>query len=330
MRVLYVYSAPRMWWDYEERLVKSVNATEADIHIDFWNWVKEYGLPRNPTLSWTYEHRDEMLEFYNELKRRAEKADVVLISPGGGILPEVMAELPQLVVYSTTDDPDSSETCSFPFLKAVDVIAHAGVNFDSKRRLSDVFLGRGAKRCIFRPLAFYEKMFPEIDDFEAQFARRDIDLVYVGYPVKHGKLDKIMRHYRQMVVYGRVTLKRAIYILLTTGHRYRPFTGDLGQLYQRTKVGINVHFTYGPCNGRCYQLNAAGVAQVIDCPEGVPQIYKPGTEVLVHSSPEEAIEKIDLLLADDSLRYRVSKAGYDRARAEYSKKHTWLTLLRSL
>jgi len=330
MRVLYVYAGLKWWWDYKKRLVESINATEKDISIEFWNWIPEYDVPNDLTLHWSYQNHDKLLPFYTELRKRAKLADVTLISPGGGILPEVMADLPNLVIYQTTDDPDSSETCSFPFLEAADVIAHAGVNFDSKRRLSDVFLQRGAKRCIFWPIGFYEEQFPEIGDFDAQFHQRDIDLIYVGH-IKRGKLDKIMNHFRDMTVYSRsLKLKHKLYALVKTGRWIRPFTGDLGELYRRSKVGVNIHFTYGPCNGRCYQLNAAGVAQVIDCPEGVGEIYVPGQEVLVYRDVDEAVQQIDLLLSDESLRYRISKAGYERARRDYEAQKIFVRVLNAI
>jgi len=318
MNVLYVYAGLKWWWDYEERMVENVNHSQSAIQITFWNWLRDYSLESNPrTLAWAAENHNRMIPFYNELKRKAREHDAVLISQTGGILPEVMADLSSTVIFWSTDDPDSSETCSFPFLESVDIIAHAAVNYDSTRRLEDVFLERGAKRCIFWPIGFYDEMFPPIADFDAQFKSRDIDLVYVGH-LKRGKLERIMCRYPRMDVYGRsLGLKHKLYAWVFTRKWIRPFSGDLCSLYQRSKVGINMHFTFGPCNGRCYQLNAAGVAQVIDCPEGVGEIYVPGQEVLVYRDVDEAVQQIDLLLRDESLRYRISKAGYERARREY-------------
>jgi glycosyltransferase involved in cell wall biosynthesis len=331
MKLLYVYAGLKWWWDYEERMAANVNRTQSAIHITFWNWLREYGLGSNPgSLVWAQKNRDALNPFYNELRRRAKEHDVVLISQTGGILPEVMADLPAIVVYSSTDDPDSSEICSFPFLKVADVVAHAAVNYDRRRRLKDVFLERGANRCVFWPIGFYEETFPPLPDFDAQFGARDIDLIYVGH-LKRGKLERLMRTYRQMHVYGRsLGLKHKLYVWAFTRKWVRPFTGDLSSLYRRAKIGINMHFTSGPCNGRCYQLNAAGTAQVIDCPEGVDELYVPEEEVIVYSGMDEAIAAIDRLLRDPSLRYKVSKQGYHRARRQYGRSQTLLRLLEQL
>lgn len=181
MKVLNVYAGLRWWWGYEERAVASVNSAQKNVQIEFWNWLKEYGFVHNPSLVWANENRDKLMPFYKKLKQKAKQYDVVLIHQTGGILPEVMADIPSVVVYSSTDDPDSSETCSFPFLDAADIVAHAAVNYDRETRLSDVFLKRGAKRCIFWPIGFYEEMFPSLEDFDSRFKKRDIDLIYVGH-----------------------------------------------------------------------------------------------------------------------------------------------------
>ncbi|KKN29978.1 hypothetical protein LCGC14_0838670 [marine sediment metagenome] len=330
MRVLYVYAGLHWWRGYEKRLVDSINEAGTGIAIEFWDWTREYGVPGNPSLKWASEHRELLRPFYRALNERAKNADVVMISPGGGVVPDIMAEIAATVVYCTTDDPDSSHTCSFPFLEAADVIAHAGVNFDGERRISDVFLERGAKRTVFFPIGFYEERFPAIEDFDEQFARRDIDLVYVGH-LKRGKLETVMNRYRGMTVHSRsLKLKHNVYVFAKTRRWIRPFRGDLCALYARSKVGINMHFTFGPCNGRSYQLNAAGVAQVIDCPEGISEIYEPNSEVMVYANMEEAVEMIDALLSDDSARYQISRSGYERARREYNSKHLLIQMLREV
>jgi len=329
MKVLYVYAgAGSPVRQCEQRLVEKINATERDMQIDFWDWTQDVGLSFNPTDQWAREHRSDLAGFYGELKLRSQDADIVLISQTGGIVPEEMAKLSGTVVYNTADDPDSSQTCSFPYLQAADVIVHAGVNFDAQRTMGEVFIQRGAKRCLLFPLGFYEEQFPAIEDFDAQFDARDIDLVYLGH-LKRGKLEPVMRAFRGMVVHSRsLRFKHKLYILAKTGKWVRPYTGDVAALYRRCKVGINMHFSYGPSNGRCYQLNASGVAQVVDCPEGIGRLYEVGDEVLGYCGIAEAIEKVQSLLADRELRYQVARRGYERARKDYKRQHILTNLLR--
>ena len=332
MNVLYVFSgAGNPVRDNERRLVESLNRTEPRMHIDLWDWTSEMGLPSNPSLPWARDHRAELEPFYAKLFQRARLADVVLISQTGGILPEVMAEIPRgTVVYVTADDPDSSATCSFPFLQSADVIAHVGVNFNARQRIGDVFLERGAKRCIHFPIGFYEEMFPPIPNVEEQLALRPYDLVYLGH-VKRGKLENIMRAFPRMIVHSRtLRLKHRLYLLAHTGRWITPFMGDVAELYRNCKIGINMHFTYGPSNARCYQLAACGVAQVMDCPEGVGAIFEPGKEVLSYASPDEAIAQIRLLEGNQTLCRTIALNGYRKAWSCYNRKTLFVNFLKSL
>lgn len=331
LKVLYLFpGAGNPVSQYEKRLVDQINITTPDVHIDLWDWTTEFGFASNPTLSWAEQNKTLLSPFYSKLKNKSVEYDIVLIGQTGGVLPEIMSELPATVVYITADDPDSSEICSIPFLKSADVIAHVGVCFDAHRTIENVFLSKGAKRCIHFPLGFYEDMFPAIDDFEGQFKRRNIDLIYLGH-LKRGKLEVMIRRFRKMVVHSRTLhLKHKLYLLANTGRWIRPFTGDVGNLYCHSKVGINMHFTFGPSNARCYQLNACGVAQVMDCREGVGALYVPEEEVLTYSTMDEAIEAVQRLLSDDILRYRISYNGYLKARECFNRRNTFVTLLHSI
>jgi len=331
LRVLYVYAgAGSPVLQYERQLAAEITSSQPDIDIDFWDWTGDMRLPANPTFAWAKANTDTLRPFYKRLKQRASNADVTLISQTGGILPDEMSELPGTVVYNTADDPDSSDTCSFPFLKAADVIAHAGVNFDAGRTIAEVFIERGAKRCVHFPIGFYDELFPRIEDFDAQFDKRDVELVYIGH-LKRGKLEPLMRHFRKMVVHSRsLGLKHKLYIFAKTAKWVTPYRKDLGALYRRSQVGVNLHFSYGPSNARCYQLPACGVAQVADCSEGMGQIYEKGKEVIVYSKPAEAIECIEKLLADTRFRYNVAKDGYVRARGDYNRRDVLVRMLRSL
>lgn len=332
MKILYLYfGATSPVVGYERRLINNISQTERDIEIEFWDWTSEYKLKINPSILWAKKNISFLQPFYKKLKQKSKAVDVVFIAQTGGILPEIMADLPALIAYNTADDPESSELCSFPFLESADVIVHAGANFDAITKMGDEFLKRGAKRCVFMPIGFYDEMFPEINNFNSQFLKRDIPIIYVGNP-KHGIFEKIARYFRRQIkiFYRSLTLHKKIYWFVTTGNWIGSFDGNLYNLYQRSQIGINLHHSYGPSNVRTYQLNAAGVAQVLDCPEGNTDIYIPDDEILSYRNFEEAIEKIDLLLKNDELRYKIAKSGYERARSSYNRKDLLLNMFRSL
>lgn len=75
---------------------------------------------------------------------------------------------------------------------------------------------------------------------------------------------------------------------------------------------------------------ANGVAQVIDCEEGINDIYEPEKEVLSYKKQSEAIIQIERLLLDDDLRYFISLNGYNKARNTYSRKQLLVNMFDNL
>lgn len=327
MNVLYVYQPGNPFTaGLERRLVERVNR-ETGHRIEFWDWGPEHGFAFNPSPAWTERQGGDLRAFHEALLRRCAGRDAVLIAQTGAVPPELMARLGPLTVYNTADDPESSATCSLPYLQAADLVAHAGVSWDAATRLGEALRARGARRTAFFPLGFYDEQFPALAEFDAVFARRDVPLVYVGH-LKRGKLDPLMRRFPRMRVHSHSQKwKHRLYLLLMTRRVVQPYRGELADLYSRCQVGLNIHFGYGPSNTRCYQLCATGVAQVLDCPEGAAELYRPGEEVLVYQGLEQAVDRIETLLADEQARYRLSRAGYEAARARFNRFDTFCALL---
>lgn len=327
MRWLYLYlpGSPRQS-ALERRLAARVDR-ETSHRMEFWDWGAEHGIDFNPGPAWTEAHRGRLTAFHQELRRRCAEVDAVLIAQTGAVPPDLMAELPCRVVYNTADDPDASATCSFPYLQAAEVVAHAGTRFSAGRSLAEELRARGARHTVFFPLGFHEEEFPALVDVEAQLAHRPLPLVYVGH-LKRGKLERLMRRVPALRVHSHsLRWKHHLYLLATAGRWVRPWTRPLAELYHQCQVGINIHFTHGPSNARSYQLCAAGVAQVMDCPEGIPQLYRPGVEVLGYADLAEAEAHIHRLLEDRDLRVHMALAGYRAAWERYPRFRTLCSVL---
>lgn len=98
---------------------------------------------------------------------------------------------------------------------------------------------------------------------------------------------------------------------------------ELVPLYQRCKIGINIHLSFGPSNRRTHQLPANGVMQICDCPEGLHQVFEIDKEVVVYHSIEEAIELIRYYLRHDDERKKVAAAGFKRTMKDYIRTTTF-------
>lgn len=332
MKILYLYfGSASPVSRYEKNLVDQINLEAHGLKIDYFDWTGSLGLNINQGLGWTYKNKGFLAPHYEALLKKTEAYDVVYIAQTETILPEVMAAIKPFVIYNTADDPESSKHCSFPFLTSADMVVHAGVNFNDATRMGDEFLKRGAKRTYFMPIGFYEEMFPAIPNIEQQFYKRDIPLVFVGFP-KPSKLIPFARAFGKNlhIYYRKLRFDEKIRFYIPTGKWIKPFTGSLSELYQRCQVGINMHYSYGPSNVRMYQLNAAGVAQVLDCPEGNSQLYVPGSEILSYKTILQGIEAVNTLLKDEELRYKLSVNGYKKARECYNRKDLLVKMLKSV
>lgn len=332
-KILYLYfGSASPVTKFEKNVIDQINNEYTNYSIEFWDWTSEIGLKFNPSLNWTYRHLNFMADFHKKVIDKSKDFDYVFIAQTGGVIPEVMDKITSRIIYNTADDPESSNTCSFPFLEHADFIVHAGVSYDKNRKIGQVFKELGAKNTYFMPIGFYEEMYPAISNFDQQFKNRIIPLVFVGAP-KIGKLEHIIRYFKNNVhIYCRKNSAKLskIYYYIATNKKINEYEGKLTDLYGIAQVGINVHYSFGPSNVRSYQLCANGVAQVIDCEEGINDIYEPEKEVLSYKKQSEAIIQIERLLLDDDLRYFISLNGYNKARNTYSRKQLLVNMFDNL
>lgn len=97
-----------------------------------------------------------------------------------------------------------------------------------------------------------------------------------------------------------------------------PFTHYV-PLYQRAKIGINVHnrgdYTVG--SYRLFDLPANGVMQISDGGPYLKQFYSDGEEVVSYQDADELIDKVKYYLAYDEERERIALNGFRRVQKEY-------------
>ena len=97
-----------------------------------------------------------------------------------------------------------------------------------------------------------------------------------------------------------------------------PFTHYV-PLYQRAKIGINVHnrgdYTVG--NYRLSDLSANGVMQISDGGQYLEQFFSVGEEVVSYGDADELIDKVQYYLAHDEERERIALNGFRRVRKDY-------------
>lgn len=294
-----------------------------------------------------YQKRDPRItQLYEKIASLAKTHDIFIVRYDNVYLPEFLKSLEGIYkVYFCDDDPEGSDVRSKPYVHAFDHSFAAAVNFDKNTKTWQKYLEWGAKRADWYPLGVMPEDYnPSLLVEDIYNVDRDIDLVYVGTSwLKLDRLVEIKKAFPQMKVYGRgwhwkgLLASPRSYQKMYGSWEWRTFSGaikapffglwrvkeiptdELVPLYQRCKIGINLHLSFGPINLRLYQLPANGVMQICDCPEGLGQVFEIGKEVLVYHSVKEAIELIRYYLEHDDERKEIAAAGFRRAMRDYRR-----------
>ena len=288
-----------------------------------------------------YRKREKRLwKLYDNIRNLAESHDIFMVNYENVYHPEFIKSLRNIyTVLVSGDDPEGSDYRSKPCVRAFDHSFAWGVNFDKDTKITEKFLEWGAKKTEWWPYGIREDMYdPSLKEKNIYNKDRDIDIIYVGSLwLKLDRLTRLKRAFpHQMKIYGRNylkvvgadclrELKRGNFLIalnrITMGlWKVKELPEDnIIPLYQRSKIGINVHLSYGPGNTRLFQLPANGVMQICDCPEGLGEVFEIGKEVVTYHSIEEAIELTRYYLEHDEERKEIAAAGFKRVIKDYKR-----------
>ncbi len=278
--------------------------------------------PKKPNFIWPemdqlWRNGDkELLGMYERLARRLEDYDVFVNYNGINLHPDFVRQLPTFNVYSCFDDPEASDILSRPVAWAYDLAMVGNI------AEVETYRSWGVKEARFWPMGF------RADDYQPSLTReqilngkRDIDIALAcerQTSYRRERLDKFVAAFPQGAYYGKGW---------PNGHLLED---QCVLLYQRTKVGINIHNSTGPINFRTYILPADGVMQVCDNKSHLGQIYELDKEVVGFDTIEEAIDLCHYYLAHDEERRQIAAAGWERTLRDYNEVATFRRLVSSV
>lgn len=269
-----------------------------------------------------------LMALYQEIRRLISetKADCLIVDNILPYHPEFLRTLDVYKVMRISDGPLSSYERDFAYLHAYDHVAYHSPAYSADLDMADKLAYLGAKRASFWPLALFDEMFEPQKTEEQLFAQeRDIDIIFVGtlFRNKMPVLAKVKKAFGSRVkLRGLGSLKSNVYFNLKHGFpgwvRPIPFE-DYVPLYQRTKIGINVHnrgkYTVG--GYRMFDLCGNGVMQICDGDEFLSAYYEPGEEVVGYGSADDLVDKVRYYLDNEAERERIARNGYRRAMADH-------------
>ncbi|MBE9525084.1 MAG: glycosyltransferase [Chloroflexi bacterium] len=330
MKVIYSFNKKGFEADYWTREIAAASTTECQF-IPF-----NHGPYLNPNLyvraqlldNLYYQEHPGLTWMYEDITRKIHEVgvDVLLVDTCPPYHPEFLRKLDIYKVLRIADGPMSAYDRDFAYLHAYDHVLYHSPAYSRDMGMEEKLLYCGAKRVDFWPLASFDALCdPSKTELDLLSAQRDIDMVFIGalhvnkMPLIAAVKKALRRRFR---LHGLTSLKKNVYFNLKYGFpgwvTPLPFTHYV-PLYQRAKIGINVHnrgdYTVG--SYRLFDLPANGVMQISDGGQYLEHFFSVGEEVVSYRDVDELIDKVKYYLAYDEERERIALNGFRRVRKDY-------------
>lgn len=249
-------------------------------------------------------------------------ADAIVVDNCFPYHPEFLRTIPFHKVLRTSDGPMASYDRDFAYAHAYDQVLYHSRAYSKDLSMPEKLAYLGVRRADFWPLALFDVAFDADATEEQLFARtRDIDILFVGalHVDKMPLLAKVKKVFgRRCRLHGLASTKKNVYFNAKFGAPgwVRPISFDQYKpLYQRTKIGFNVHLRgdYTVGGYRLFDVPANGAMQISDGGEYLNDFYDVGREVARYASTDDLIGKLDYYLTHEKERIEIARAGRKRA-----------------
>jgi spore maturation protein CgeB len=247
--------------------------------------------------------------------------DAVIVDTCPPYHPDFLRNVRVYKVLRIGDGPLSAYDRDFAYLHAYDHVLYHSRAYSPDLDMPQKLAYCGAKAFDFWPMWLFDAMFDPAESEERLFSReRDIDVVFVGalFPNKMPLIATVKKAFgARCRIFGLSSFKKNVYFNLRCGFPgwVRPIaTRDYVPLYQRAKIGFNVHnrgkYTVG--GFRLFELPGNGVMQISDGEEYLGDFFDVGREIESYSSADELVDKIRYYLAHEEKRKELATNGYRR------------------
>lgn len=269
-----------------------------------------------------------LFSMYRDMEKRLAEtgAQALLVDTCPPYHPDYLRGLNVFKALRIADGPLSAYDRDFAYAHAYDQILYHSPAYSRDLNMGAKLSYIGVRRADFWSHCAFDAM-RDPDKTEANIfsQERDIDVIFVGalFVNKMPMLAKVKKAFgSKFLLRGACTWKRNLYWNVK---HYRPYWvrpiefTEYRQLYQRAKIGINVHnrgdFTVG--GYRMYDLPANGVMQISDGGPFLGEFFDVGREIIGYSNADELIDKIRYYLTHDEEREQIALAGFRRVMKDY-------------
>ncbi|QWE08965.1 glycosyltransferase [Polynucleobacter ibericus] len=334
MKVIYSYNKEGFEAEYWGREIAAASSHACKfIPFNHGSYLNPYSYIRAQLLDNLYYSSDHRLSrMYAELEAliKSVGANVLIVDNCFPYHPEFLRRLPIYKVLRTSDGPLASYDRDFAYLHAYDHVLFHSPAYSKDIDMREKLRYCGAKNVDFWPLGSFEALC-DLSKTPAKIfsSERDIDVVFIGAltPNKMPLLAKVKKAFgRRMRFHGLTNIKKNAYFNFKYGFpgwvRPIPFA-DYVPIYQRSKIGINVHnrgdYTVG--GYRLFDLPANGVMQISDGGPYLNTFFEVGKEIESYRNTDELIDKIKYYLEHDAERQQIAQNGFRRVELDYRIAH---------
>lgn len=277
-----------------------------------------------------YEQHAGLMRLYAEVEARVrdEKIDAIMVDTCPPYHPDWLRKLPVFKVLRVADGPLAAYDRDFAYTHAYDLVLYHSPAYSRDMEMGEKLQYVGAKKAVFWPLGVFDAGFaPAMPEQELFAMDRGLDVIFVG-ALHLGKMPLIAKVKKafgtRCRLHGLTSFKKNLYFNAKYGFPgwVRPIEqSEYVPLYQRAKIGFNVHnrgkYTVG--GYRFYELPANGVMQISDGDEYLNAFYQEGDEIVGYkdSDADDLIDKIRFYLAHDAERERIARNAYRRVMQDY-------------
>jgi spore maturation protein CgeB len=255
------------------------------------------------------------------------RADAFIVDNCNPYHPDYLQKLGGVYkVLRVADGPLAAYDRDFAYLHAYDHVLFHSPAYSRDMGMAEKLRYCGAKRADFLPLGLFDAVFdPTKTEATILAGKRDIDILFIGalHVNKMPLIAKVKKAFGPRCrVFGLANLKKNLYFNAKYG-----FPGwvtpvafeEYVPLYQRAKIGFNVHnrgdYTVG--SYRLFELPGNGVMHVSDGGKYLDAFFKVGMEIVRYVDADELIGKLQYYLENDMERKEIALCGYRRAMRDY-------------
>lgn len=330
MNILYSFNKTGFEEAYWTREIAAASTEQYRIvPFNHGRWIDPARYLRAQALDNLYFSRDsDLRQLYDAFEQTltSERIDAVIVDNCFPYHPDYLRGIDVYRVLRTSDGPLTAYDRDFAYLHAYHHVLFHSPAYSSDMGMAEKLAYCGATNTDFWPFGLFDAVFDGTKTVETILDRpRDLDIVFVGalHVNKMPMLAAVKRAFgRRCGLYGLSNLKRNVYFNVKYGFRgwVRPIAFErYVPLYQRAKIGFNVHnrgdYTVG--SYRLFELPANGVMQISDGGPYLNDYFEVGREIIGYSNADDLIDKLRYYLEHDDERRQIARNGFMRVMADH-------------